>query len=75
MCESDKNYFIRYCLFHFMEKLEFTGVATKYFEFAEWNVMIQNQVLKLIAVYRPPLCPVRLFFDEFLTAWKVLRMW
>ena len=35
------------------------------FEFAEWNATIQNQVLKLIAVYRPPSCPVGLFFDEF----------
>jgi hypothetical protein len=24
------------------------------FEFSEWNVMIQNQVIKLVGVYRPP---------------------
>ena len=38
------------------------------FEFSEWNVMIQNQVIKLVGVYRPPSStnypqPVSLFFE------------
>ena len=42
------------------------------FEFSEWNVTIQNQVIKLVGVYRPPYStnypqPVSLFFEEFST--------
>ena len=46
------------------------------FEFSEWNVTIQNHVIKLVAVYRPPSSsthpqPMSLFFEEFSTL-KVL---
>ena len=43
------------------------------FEFSEWNVTIQNHVIKLVAVYRPPSSsthpqPMSLFFfEEFST--------
>ena len=42
------------------------------FEFSKWNVTIQNHVIKLVAVYRPPSSsthpqPMSLFFEEFST--------
>ena len=42
------------------------------FESSEWNVTIQNHVIKLVAVYRPPSSsthpqPMSLFFEEFST--------
>ena len=42
------------------------------FEFSEWNVTIQNHVIRLVAVYRPPSSsthpqPMSLFFEEFST--------
>ena len=47
------------------------------FEFSEWNVTIQNHVIKLVAVYRPPSSstrpqPMSLFFEEFSTYLEVL---
>ena len=40
------------------------------FEFSEWNVTIQNHVIKPVAVYRPPSSsthPQPMFFEEFCT--------
>ena len=47
------------------------------FEFSEWNVTIQNQVINLVGVYRPPSSttypqPVSLFLRNFPPTLKVL---